>query len=51
MCGRHKAALTLRAALVLLEFPELHEVAVLDVERVHEQNRVDGHVADDLGEI
>ena len=38
----------LRAALVLLELPELDEVAVLDVEGVHEQDRVDGHVADDL---
>jgi hypothetical protein len=36
---------------VLLELPELHEVAVLDVERVDEQDRVDGHVADDLREI
>ena len=41
----------LRAALVLLELPELDEVAVLDVERVHEQDRVDGHVADDLGRV
>jgi len=42
------ARVTLRTALVLLELPELDKVAALNVERVDEQDGVDGHVPDDL---